>query len=290
MGNIMSAEFWEYDTRLGRRWNSDPVINSSESPYSTMSNNPIYYNDPNGLSPDPPNDKVKSPIKSVLATAWNWLGAAFLNAVTWATGGDRYWRATKQIRYKKHAPNPEKNKAPSPKNEKYDILEVVYEYIKEVDGFTQRSYNYSKTYLGNISLTVPFNPIPDKYRVSSQITITTSTNVDISINGEKNKIILNNVKDGEEINFNAIVILDEYAVTQYLEYKKTKDYRYESAGNNPNGNSVLFNYQFSAMSKKVMVKVPKGFLGIRRWKNAIIDESLQQSDKTKSGIKYRRWQ
>jgi hypothetical protein len=47
-GNHNTAEYWEYDTRLGRRWNVDPVYNSSESRYATNGNNPIFYNDPLG--------------------------------------------------------------------------------------------------------------------------------------------------------------------------------------------------------------------------------------------------
>ncbi|MEW6773875.1 MAG: hypothetical protein AB1304_07740 [Bacteroidota bacterium] len=40
-----TAKFWEYDARLGRRWNLDPVTKPWESPYSTLSNNPIWFND-----------------------------------------------------------------------------------------------------------------------------------------------------------------------------------------------------------------------------------------------------
>jgi hypothetical protein len=36
------------DTRLGRRWNQDPVILVGESPYLVNGGNPIYYTDPNG--------------------------------------------------------------------------------------------------------------------------------------------------------------------------------------------------------------------------------------------------
>ncbi|MFO0322304.1 MAG: hypothetical protein ACK504_07750, partial [Bacteroidota bacterium] len=32
-GNINTAEFWQYDTRLGRRWNIDPVVKPSRSGY-----------------------------------------------------------------------------------------------------------------------------------------------------------------------------------------------------------------------------------------------------------------
>jgi RHS repeat-associated protein len=47
-----SAEFWMYDTRLGRRWNVDPLEVEWESPYATMRSNPIVLNDPNGDCPD----------------------------------------------------------------------------------------------------------------------------------------------------------------------------------------------------------------------------------------------
>jgi hypothetical protein len=56
VGNIMTATFWEYDARLGRRWNIDPKSYSWESSYSTMGNNPICMNDRNG-------DKWKDPAK-----------------------------------------------------------------------------------------------------------------------------------------------------------------------------------------------------------------------------------
>ncbi|NCA84331.1 MAG: hypothetical protein EOM83_02010 [Clostridia bacterium] len=47
-GNSYTAEYWQYDARLGRRWNNDPIVKTWESPYAAFGNNPIYYNDPNG--------------------------------------------------------------------------------------------------------------------------------------------------------------------------------------------------------------------------------------------------
>ena len=47
----LSAEFWEYDSRLGRRWEMDPITNASESSYATFANNPIAASDPDGLAP-----------------------------------------------------------------------------------------------------------------------------------------------------------------------------------------------------------------------------------------------
>jgi hypothetical protein len=46
-----SAEFWEYDSRIGRRWNIDPIVRNWESSYTTFGNNPIQFFDLWGLSP-----------------------------------------------------------------------------------------------------------------------------------------------------------------------------------------------------------------------------------------------
>ena len=45
---VYTAQFWEYDSRLGRRWNVDPVKKSWQSDYSCLSNTPIWKIDPNG--------------------------------------------------------------------------------------------------------------------------------------------------------------------------------------------------------------------------------------------------
>jgi len=49
--------FWQYDCRLGRRWNLDPFKGKypSQSPYATFNNNPIIYTDPLGLEGKKPN-------------------------------------------------------------------------------------------------------------------------------------------------------------------------------------------------------------------------------------------
>jgi len=51
-GNSTSAEYWQYDSRLGRRWNVDPVTYPWNSSYSCFNGNPIFYSDPNGLEPE----------------------------------------------------------------------------------------------------------------------------------------------------------------------------------------------------------------------------------------------
>jgi len=47
--NNYTARFWEYDSRIGKRWNLDPVNIYFESLYSTFHNNPNLYADPLGL-------------------------------------------------------------------------------------------------------------------------------------------------------------------------------------------------------------------------------------------------
>lgn len=42
IGNHNTALFWEYDTRLGRRWNLDPKTTIGISDYSCFANNPVY--------------------------------------------------------------------------------------------------------------------------------------------------------------------------------------------------------------------------------------------------------
>ncbi len=70
VGNSYTAEYWQYDPRLGRRFNVDPIYKVNQSPYSVFANNPIAYVDLNGadtsdavsaqntgdyLTPDDPN-------------------------------------------------------------------------------------------------------------------------------------------------------------------------------------------------------------------------------------------
>ena len=44
-GVSLTTEFWQYDTRLGRRWNVDPVFKEYESPYACFAGNPVWFAD-----------------------------------------------------------------------------------------------------------------------------------------------------------------------------------------------------------------------------------------------------
>jgi Effector protein len=47
-GSTFTALFWEYDGRIGRRWNLDSRPNKSFSYYSSFADNPIWFSDPFG--------------------------------------------------------------------------------------------------------------------------------------------------------------------------------------------------------------------------------------------------
>ncbi len=47
-GNTLGALYWEYDARIARRWNVDPVVKEYEGAYTTFSGNPIWFVDIEG--------------------------------------------------------------------------------------------------------------------------------------------------------------------------------------------------------------------------------------------------
>jgi len=66
-GNSYTAEFWQYDSRLGRRWNVDPVTYPWQSSYAVFNNCPIVFIDPLGLEPEgDPNKKESNTINAPL--------------------------------------------------------------------------------------------------------------------------------------------------------------------------------------------------------------------------------
>ena len=52
-GNAYTAEYWEYDPRIGRRWNVDPLASEFPhiSPYVAFNNNLLRFTDPTGAAP-----------------------------------------------------------------------------------------------------------------------------------------------------------------------------------------------------------------------------------------------
>ena len=56
-GNSYTAQFWQYDSRLGRRWNIDPIVKPWESSYVVFFGNPVSIIDPLGLDGTVTKDK-----------------------------------------------------------------------------------------------------------------------------------------------------------------------------------------------------------------------------------------
>ena len=57
--NLTSALYWEYDSRISKRWNIDPKQKVNESPFLCFSGNPILLSDILGDKASTPNDWVK---------------------------------------------------------------------------------------------------------------------------------------------------------------------------------------------------------------------------------------
>ncbi|MBX3256093.1 MAG: hypothetical protein KF862_18295 [Chitinophagaceae bacterium] len=59
--NSYNAEFWQYEPRVGRRWNVDPKPTVGISPYAAFNNSPIYNSDPYGdtILPAAGNDLIR---------------------------------------------------------------------------------------------------------------------------------------------------------------------------------------------------------------------------------------
>lgn len=54
---VYTAEFWGYNSQLGRRWNQDPVVIPGVSPYASFANDPLFFVDRKGNKVDPNSQK-----------------------------------------------------------------------------------------------------------------------------------------------------------------------------------------------------------------------------------------
>ena len=64
-----TATFWEYDPRIVRRWNLDPIVKPWESGYAALGNNSIWFSDPLGLDVVNAHKADKEKAESKLNTA-----------------------------------------------------------------------------------------------------------------------------------------------------------------------------------------------------------------------------
>ena len=111
---LTTAEFWEYDSRTGRRWNVDLKPDASSSVYSTFGNNPILNMDPLGDTLKPftftylpvtgnteGRDPIASGVENVFRFAYNNTIGAFagLGAGAWNTVTNQSSNANTNIMY-----------------------------------------------------------------------------------------------------------------------------------------------------------------------------------------------
>jgi len=121
-GNSYSAEYWQYDARLGRRWNVDPKSAKypSLSPYLCFRNNPLYYTDPNG-------DESPEGFKKHEGR-----------------GGDLYLPNTSEIVYEVETVTVEVGYS-----KKGPVYETHQQNTKNIDKFTVGDQTYSANYNNN---------------------------------------------------------------------------------------------------------------------------------------------
>jgi hypothetical protein len=81
-GNSYTAEFWQYDSRLALRWNTDPKPHPSLSYYHTFGGNPIWQYDGGGDTPSVAN---RNRMGGLLKLTFG-LTEAFAGATITATG------------------------------------------------------------------------------------------------------------------------------------------------------------------------------------------------------------
>ncbi len=97
-----TAECWEYDSRLGRRWNIDPVVYADQSGYAVFNNCPIAFNDPQGLEGKPTDGggahyEKKSKAGAFIRNVLTNIGTFFRNI----TGGNFGYNSLTEDRWKK---------------------------------------------------------------------------------------------------------------------------------------------------------------------------------------------
>jgi len=83
---ILSAEFWIYDSRLGRRFQTDPVTVVSISTYACFYNAPIKYCDLNGDNPTEPEVSSSSNVQASATLSFTFGTSKRSSALSFSAG------------------------------------------------------------------------------------------------------------------------------------------------------------------------------------------------------------
>src|SRR5690554_185465 len=228
-GNSYTAEFWQYDPRLGRRWNIDPVVKEHESPYAAFANNPIMFIDPNGA------DTIN-----------------YTSAVNQMPGGSF---ASKDLIEKSSA----YRELMSMLNGIYSQVDVVFksEDMGKTDGSVSLLYkgelvdkNFkfdNEASLSDFSLSVTFNsnssdPLRKRKDHQAESTVTLVHEVGLHVN-DYMELLFRNSSDG---------LVNTEAVLKYLDFEGQKSSGHLKHGN---GKAVLYNTIMNEVLSKWESKV-----------------------------------
>lgn len=192
-GNSYTAEFWQYDPRVGRRWNLDPRPATGISEYSAFAGNPILLSDPFGdsvgpgpripmIARIPSGGSIKAGIGNLL---YNSLGVA-ANSVTGALNKTADYASTI---YQDGLPG---------------LMNKVDEAYRSVTDFVGSQYDYfTNTSGAQIKAdTKQFFSDPDNYFQAIEQTAVIGSAWKLSISLDQPALRRSNAAEFEEVSYN----------------------------------------------------------------------------------------
>jgi len=200
--NSYTAEYWQYDPRIGRRWNTDPVFKPWESRYATFSNNPVYYIDPLGLQSDEPNyanqpneEDIETNIGEVVVkgklSIWGRIKKSFRKLLTIDKKIEKQQNTSRRIKYRKNIltiddPSSVDNPIPPDyvtnwKNE-YEIDAPIWDVLK----FKAFSMDFKYDYYSASSTISDYNDLEKEKNNSNKVT--TEKDIEKNVNEQNRQV------------------------------------------------------------------------------------------------------
>jgi hypothetical protein len=148
LGSIYTAEFWQYDSRLGRRWNIDPVVKQSFSNYSVLGLSPIQNTDIKGDDWIKAKDGTYQFDKSInkdsdlSGTGNEYMGASFqLKGTDYRSDGSIFFKSESRA-YERMWSNSKRNKVEQAAVISNDGVLVMPEYLNTSSSSSIEDYGY----------------------------------------------------------------------------------------------------------------------------------------------------
>ena len=200
--NSYTAEYWQYDPRIGRRWNTDPVFKPWESRYATFSNNPVYYIDPLGLQSDesnyanqPNEEDIETNIGEVVVkgklSIWGRIKKSFRKLLTIDKKIEKQQNTSRRIKYRKNIltiddPSSVDNPIPPDyvtnwKNE-YEIDAPIWDVLK----FKAFSMDFKYDYYSASSTISDYNDLEKEKNNSNKVT--TEKDIEKNVNEQNRQV------------------------------------------------------------------------------------------------------